>query len=328
MSELRVNALKVEKYNITSPIENFSAEVDEINLSKELRIRRITAAEKSEYFAALFRGFGKSPYREIDVIAMKFVLETTYYHKEGTTLTKSDCLREFKDVIVAMRLFKTGVLVLNVLCSRQMVLDPPTGPVYSSIGRYLTPIGPEYTLKKSEVKPFKRFWKQYKKFQTDRATTKSNKYLKIALRRFNLGIEEDYYLEDKIIDYLISLEALYLPESRELTYKLSNRVAILIGKEERETEEIRQTIVKAYDLRSQIVHGKMVRPIKINGKIIQPKDFTFNIEEILRKSIRFFIELSKTYKTQKTIIKELDKSLLNVKIRKKLHRLTKSVWFS
>ena len=172
------------------------------------------------------------------------------------------------------------------------------------------------------MKPFKRVGKRYKKFRTERAKLKSNKYLDIALRRFNLGIEEADF-ENKMIDYLISLEAIYLPERRELTYKLSNRVATLLGKEGKETEEIRKIVAKAYDLRSDIVHGTDVRPIKIEGKTIQPSDFASEVEEYVRKSIRFFIALSKTYKKQETIIKELNKSLLNVKSRKKLHRLTK-----
>ncbi len=313
---------KIDQFNLTSPLENFSSSINEIDLGKGIRIRRISDAEKSDYLRHLSMGIGHSPL-SVAVSNINHVLETTYYHRKGTSINTSDCRRSFEDVITALRLFKSGVVDFNVLRCKPMFWKPPFGISYGAHGAYISPRGPKYILNEWEVKPFKRFWKRYRK----RSKTKSNKYLDVALRRFNLGIEETDF-EDKMIDYLISFEALYLQERRELTYRLSNRVAILLGKEEKETEEIKQTIKKAYDLRSVIVHGKDFRPIKIEGKTIQTRDFAFIIENYLRKSIRLFIELSKNYKKQEAIIKELDKSLLNTKIRKKLHRLTKLAWFS
>jgi len=313
---------RINRFNVTSPLENFSASINEIDLGKGLRIRRISDAEKSDYLRLMSMSLGDSPFRGLEVISIDYVLETTYYHRKGTSVNTSDCRRSFEDVITALRLFKSGVVDFNVLRCKPMFWKSSFGISYGSQGGYISPRGLKYILNECEVKPFKHFWKRYKK----RSKTKSNKYLDVALKRFNLGIEETDF-EDKMIDYLISFEALYLQERRELTYRLSNRVAILLGKKEKETEEIKQNIKKAYDLRIVIVHGKDFRPIKIEGKTIQTRDFAFIIENYLRKSIRFFIELSKNYKKQEAIIKELDKSLLNTKIRKKLYRLTKLACF-
>ena len=314
---------KVERYNVTSPLENFSCETENIDLGKGLRIRQISDVEKSGYLRLMEGSWGfPTSFGGLNILDVKYVLETTYLHRKETPINTASCRQSFEDAVTALRLFKSGSVDFNVLRTASIVWQPHPRSSYGSQGRYTSPWGPKYTLVESEVKPFMQIWKRYRKFRTERAKLKPNKYLEIALRRFNLGIEEADF-ENKMIDYLISLEALYLPERQELTYRLSNRVATLLGKEGKETEEIRKIITKAYDLRSDIVHGKDVRPIKIEGKTFQPNDFASKVEEYVRQSVRHFIALSKTYKKQESIIDELDKSLLNVKSRKKLHRLTK-----
>lgn len=80
-------------------------------------------------------------------------------------------------------------------------------------------------------------------------------------------------------------------------------------------------MAKAYDLRSDIVHGQDAQPVKIEGRIIELKDFCSRVEEYLRKSIRFCIVLSETHKKQETIINLLDKALFDAKLKKKLHKI-------
>lgn len=314
---------KMEKYNLTSPLENFSCEIDDLDLGKGLKIRRISNMEKSEYLGEIPFGMELlTPLDGSDIFSVNYVLEATYISGKGDPINTSSCRERFEDIVTALRLFKSGSVDFNVLRMAPISWQPLSGISYGSKGRYRSPFGQKYTLVKSEMKQFKRIWKRYKRFRTERAKLRSNKYLDIALRRFNLGIEEPDF-ENKMIDYLISLEALYLPERGELTYRLSNRVAALLGTRKKEAEGIRKIVAKAYDLRSGIVHGEKVRPIKIERKTIQPNDFASKVEEYLRKSIRLFIVLSKTYKRQDRIIEELDKSLFNIKLRNKLHRLTK-----
>lgn len=314
---------KVEEYNLTSPLENFSCETDDIELGKGLKIRRISDMEKSGYLSLASYGIGfPTSFGSLNIVSVKYVLETTYLHRKETSIDTLACRRNFEDVVTALRLFKSGSVDFNVLRTASISWVPYFGTSYGSQGRYTSPLGPKYTLVESEVKPFKRVWKRYKKFRTERAKLKSNKYLDIALRRFNLGIEE-VDIQDKMIDYLISFEALYLPERGELTYRLCNRVATLLGKEEKEAQEIRKIMTKAYDLRSDIVHGKDIRPIKIEGKTIELQYFASKVEEYLRRSIRFFIVLTKTHKKQQSIINLLDKALFDAKLKKKLDTLRK-----
>ena len=149
---------------------------------------------------------------------------------------------------------------------------------------------------------------------------KISTYLDIALRRFNLGVE-DPNIEDKFIDFMISLEALFMGGTAELTYKFSNRVAVLLGETDVEKEDIKTFMVKAYNVRSSTVHGEKVRPVCINEQNIPLETMVEKIEEIVRKSILCFIKLSKTYKDKDAVLKELDRSLLNRAAWQKLRRI-------
>jgi len=122
-----------------------------------------------------------------------------------------------------------------------------------------------------------------------------------ALRRFNSAYHGEF--EDRLIDQMIAFESLYIADDKELRYKLALRTAFLLGKKR---AKIFSDMKKAYDLRSQIVHGsKQVDMSKLEETI--PKT-----EEYLRWSIRkFLLLLSQGYS-----LKELREHLLDENILK------------
>ena len=81
-------------------------------------------------------------------------------------------------------------------------------------------------------------------------------FLDFALRYYNFAKERETN-EDKLIDYMIVFEALYLKENIELEYRLSNRVAALLGEDEQKRREISSNIKDLYNLRSNLVHGSL-----------------------------------------------------------------------
>lgn len=74
-------------------------------------------------------------------------------------------------------------------------------------------------------------------------------------------------------------EALCFTEKGEFEYKLSNRVVTLLAKNSEEAEKIRKFMIKAYCVRSKIVHGDKHKPVVINGKTIDLDTFTQRLEE-------------------------------------------------
>jgi hypothetical protein len=110
------------------------------------------------------------------------------------------------------------------------------------------------------------------------------KPLKIALSRF----ENSYYSvedENKLIDYMIGFEALFTERTMRSQHDvIPVACAMLLGKSEKERENIRCTLDYAYTLRNAIVHGA---DYKEKFKNEQPfQEFVSEVEELLRRSIR------------------------------------------
>jgi len=102
----------------------------------------------------------------------------------------------------------------------------------------------------------------------------------VAQRRLSLGIGRRN-LEDRLIDYMIGLEALYLPDGNlELSFRLSLRIAFLLRTDPSERKETYYFVKKMYGTRSDIVHGK---------KRKLTKDEVGKLEELLRNSLKLWL---------------------------------------
>lgn len=314
-------------YKLTAPLRGLSGTIGEVDFGNKLRLRRISDSEKVAYMRMMERPFGfSSGLGTMDIADIRYTLETVYPHRKDTPMSTSSFRASFEDVITALRLFKSGRVDFNVIKTEATSWHPIGGASYGSgFSRQGRTFRGSYELNESEKSDLLRLWRIIRSFRKKTGSFRSGKYLNIALRRFNFGIEESD-AENKMIDFLIAFEALYLPESGgELTYRLSNRVAIMLGKKDAKTEKIREFMTTAYNLRSKIVHGKDVRPIKIEKMTIKIKDFAQRVEEYLRESLKSFLILSKTYRKQESIMALLDRSLFDIKSRRKLQRMLRSV---
>ena len=96
--------------------------------------------------------------------------------------------------------------------------------------------------------------------------------------------------EDKIIDLVIALEALYLSDSdgnSELSFQLRLRAAWHLGRGQAHREELMKDFSKIYDWRSKVVHtGKL--PKKTRGTSFtwqEIAEFTEKVQDLCRDSI-------------------------------------------
>jgi hypothetical protein len=105
----------------------------------------------------------------------------------------------------------------------------------------------------------------------------------IALRRFNSAYHGE--LADRLIDQMIAFESMYLGYDQELKYRLALRVAVLLGGDKVERKTIFGKMRKAYNLRSDIVHGNRQLEWHDLEEIIS------ETEEYLRRSIRRFLSV-------------------------------------
>ena len=131
--------------------------------------------------------------------------------------------------------------------------------------------------------------------------------MSVSVRRFSQSNERGN-IEDRIIDLMISAEALFLSSGGsvqgELKYRLAHRAAMLIGESIGDHRYVFEFMQKAYDVRSSIVHGSTPKlPKKIDGEKDTLDEFCTDIEMYLRVSTKKVIQLVSSTDTKK---KEID----------------------
>jgi len=83
----------------------------------------------------------------------------------------------------------------------------------------------------------------------------ASEHLLVALHRFFLAQMRETP-EDRLIDFMIAAEALFLNDNRqELSFRLATRAAMFLADAKTDRVEIFKAMRAAYDLRSRLVHG-------------------------------------------------------------------------
>ena len=129
-----------------------------------------------------------------------------------------------------------------------------------------------------------------------RSTPQARSLPRICLRRFNAAIDEDT-LEDAIVDYVIVAEALLLkgvgdPEQRgELGFRLAWRAGALLEASGRHRRSTFKFMKKAYDLRSEIVHGgttKQEVQVPERGRV-RLRQFVAELSQLMREALKIAV---------------------------------------
>jgi len=187
------------------------------------------------------------------------------------------------------------------------------GGVFSHADTFVVGHG-DYIIQGDEIEQFTDLWKFYREIDFSK-----DKALNIAIKRFNDSFTRRE-VEDRIIDLMIAFEAMFLKETEkmELTFKLSLRTAIFLEDVGAERENLFEFMKKAYDTRSDVVHGvKTKDKIKVNRSInAEEKDeYTLNefvnkLEDIFRECLLKYIQKYRGYQINK-LIDLMDKKSLN-----------------
>jgi len=153
---------------------------------------------------------------------------------------------------------------------------------------------------------FAQFWQSFQS-----AADKKRSFLDVAIRRFGYAHERQR-AEDRIIDLMISAEALFLCDYGkdnyvgEIRYRLSLRAALFLASE----PESRRTVFKwmrdAYDLRSKLAHGGEISGVKLpkrpDGTAVDLEEFVSAIQTYLRSALVKAIHLVNDPSTPKHLV--------------------------
>lgn len=276
--------LKYEKYLydtsvsnfIICPFENFDSD-STMDFSESLMIKRITQDE--------FHHLEKLQSEDGNVLKS--------YPEYAIVLTNThDWMQKVISIVTACRLLKKGAIGIKTVFFGYAfpfrswdVLSVP-----SEIKFYKKEKEPLFSVVKSEKKELVELFLKIK-------GALFADFLEIASRRFNLAYQRDK-IEDRFIDYFVSLESLYSTkvERGEVTHRISTRASKVLDKSLENRRTKRNRLKKLYNYRSGIVHGEK---IKLTWENIE------EVENIVRQSLKWFIN-RKTGTDHHKIIDELD----------------------
>lgn len=297
------------KRRVIVPLTDFSMEVEEVPLEEGLSVARLLISEREEFASQTLMfplpPFGTSGPTGWEEFALILRVEVPKVIGEPISRLPGVGLQEiatnkFEDLVSALRLFKGGGVGYNSIIFRSISWEP-----HGSGGSFFRPhtsVGPRYILSKDEIPAFKSFWMNYR-----RQRAQKHRRIDLALRRFNLAYER-MLLEDRLIDYIIAMEALLLKEQDELAYRLSLRGSRLLGSDSEARHQIYTRLRTAYKLRSNIVHGDVVSgDVSLDQKRVTFAQFVDEIAEYVRSSIKKMLLLTESNNSEDDIIEVLDR---------------------
>jgi len=219
-------------------------------------------------------------------------------------------------MLLAARLHKPGAIGIGPIYHVRPSVLRLTGGMSSSL--FDTPhfrSGGEYHFETTDCGAVNSLFSTLEEFNSSYASSTSN--VTLALRRFSSSFERSFgQAQDLVVDAVIALEALLVPESDELAFRMAFRGSSILASEDIERRELFVTLRKYYGLRSRIVHGSSLTQAQV-----QTLQDTEPLRDILRRLLRAFLALTASTPLYRTgngrgrFYKALDETLLDAAMR-------------
>ena len=215
-----------------------------------------------------------------------FLLEKQF----NDQILKTNIYREIRNVVIALRLLKEGSVSGNYFYEI-MITDGvkriPSAKM-EQCPRLFGKLGYPYFFTESDIPALNEIMSKIQLVDFTKRTS-----LHLAIKRFERGYDE----EDKLIDFMIAFEALFLKGEKGSFANgkiISIACSALIGNNENDREQIKENLLKAYKIRNAIVHaGSYNRLItnKETGACIDTlPDLLTKVENYLRSSLNKMLE--------------------------------------
>jgi hypothetical protein len=253
------------------------------------------------------------------------VLEATF-EVESAKLNEAPLARshEFRACALALRLCEPGSGAIHPITEEYEPLVPgfvrSRGFHWPSVGTF------SYTLDEAAATRVSQAWPTSYEFASELELNEENvpPPLRIAVRRFG-GSFERLGDEDRLIDYMIALEALLGRENEAISYRIPLRSSTLLGASALERARIFDVLKAAYNLRSQFAHGScgQRKSVSISGEIVSWKDFLLEVQHYLIRCIRLFIKAHERLIEKKCLLAIIEKAIVSqdrAELGKQLHQ--------
>jgi hypothetical protein len=299
-----------------APLVNFSSRRREIRLDSSLRIRKLTKEERDD----IEREMDDADAFRYHVEREKILSATHSVSLRQLVPFERDEAQKVRTKIatlcIILRLFKEGNIGVPFA---EFEIDRSRGYGASGVSRLTTEVlllpnftstslRKKYELDDYDSKRFREFWTRFSPV-LDKDSLDRRTHVELAVGRFAMTNYRES-VTDHIVDTIVGLEALFVPENDELPYRLANRACMVLGNSDREREYVRQLIKTGYKVRSKIVHaGKVPASLKIAERETTLVELSDKLERILAKSIIASCVLSEKFAREK-LVEILDGSLV------------------
>ena len=286
-----------------SPLYNLTGDFSTIRLESNLHIRPVTEEEYSKIVK-----LQNVPTKEIDEYrkSLKFVLSCSMPGSSNKDLIQK-AIDKYSFTISLLKLFRDGYPQFGRVYEVESEhVDVGTiDPMHQSY--YENPTAFSKTrITKNEARRFEIFYTQVVKKLSD---AKKSKFIRNSLARFSMAYVHRIPA-NKIVDYVISLEALLVPSSNESVCKLlAHRTAALYADTDAAMVETWEFIQQSYNFRSGIVHASKERKIKVGSTPIPIRDVELRLHKIAKESILRVLGLTGLYENHDAMLQALDRSI-------------------
>ncbi len=288
------NILTATEFEVTfvAHLQGFLSDIDEININNRIKLKKLSLVESNDLYG------DESFYVNSNYIRYMHVLTSkcTYYRKfqknnpDGhiATFPEKDILSGFDETLDILRIYKSGYINIDRILNYRVKWDS----IYlmsGSIKSTETLIDKEYYISKNEMVDLETFFDNYKSlFQsTNKKFINSFKWLSNSSTKTNI--------DDRFLDYMIVLEALYLENRAELAFLLALRIAYYLEDEYLKRNYLFELIKKAYRIRGDMVHQGISLPeqVETNNRKLSGKKFVDEISNVVYRTIKKIILNSK-----------------------------------
>ena len=273
---------------IIAHLHGFLSDIDLYEFDNKIVLKKFSIEELNDLYGE------ESFYKDSDYYRYRHFLIKNFKVERKITSTQNteiklispvqEILADMNMIVNIMRLFLPGYLKIDRVSELTVNFEVNIhggGSVWST-EKF---IESNFVLNKSDLDRFVIFYKSYNETKLFEKKKFNNSFRWLS----NISIKQN--IEDKFLDYMIVLEALYLEDRHELSYRLPLRIAYFLGDDYRDRNRYFRILKKAYSLRSAMVHeGKAISDtIVIEAQdfsvSFRKKDFINKIEEIVYLTI-------------------------------------------
>lgn len=288
-------------------LEGIFLKTDTVKINENVLIRKVRKEDVE---------FEKNIFDFQTPLSPYFYMPSSILEINMTVHDARECYEYENRIFTSLRLYKLGsIYPKEGILTKKTIIRLP-GPIRGRSTKDHR-ILKKYTLEESEIESFVNFVNIIEHKLNFDGEDKKYRTLYISIERYNSALLEPIDIERKLMIAVMGLESLFTFEKDrgENAFKLSIRIAKLLGNLAFDTETVKKITEEAYSYRNKVVHGSYIS-IEKRKRI---NELLLHILNYLRIALIIFLLNCETGKNR--ILELIDKSMIDDSYNGKLKKL-------